>query len=208
MIKIQESVPNIYYNSSRDFQFIGHLFDLVLNAVKTDVDSLYNLPFSTNSDDQLLELLAYTFGLRLDKARYTSKQLRSICSVAPQAMRLKGSLQAVHLFCTALMHAEGLEDLFTLSIPSDNPAELLITLSVNASCKEILAELLPYVLPAGMVFNIIRSPQAAIKPSLTVAMQDTVIITKDQLRPEARLEKLDDEYLNSAVRAATLATTA
>ena len=67
MVKIQESVPQIYYNSSRDFQLIGHLFDLVLNSVKTEADLLFNLPLSTNSDDQLLDLLAFTLGLRLSK---------------------------------------------------------------------------------------------------------------------------------------------
>ena len=66
MIKIQESVPSIYYNSSRDFQLLGHLFDLVLNSTKTEADLLFNLPLSTNSDDQLLDLMTFTLGLRLE----------------------------------------------------------------------------------------------------------------------------------------------
>ena len=38
MIKLQDYTPDIYYSESRDFQFIGRLFDLVLNYVKTNVD--------------------------------------------------------------------------------------------------------------------------------------------------------------------------
>ena len=188
MIKIQDSVPGIYYNSSRDFQYIGHLFDLVLNAVKTDADLLFNLPLSVNSDDQLLDLMIYTFGLRLDKARYNSKQLRAICSVAPQMLRAKGSSKAVRLLCTALMHADGLEDYFTITVNPDRP-ELTITLSSLASCKEIILELLPYILPAGMVFNIISTSTADFKAQTKVVLQDEVII--NSVTPGTTLVKPD-----------------
>lgn len=30
MIKVQNLTPDIYYNRSRDFQFIGRLYDVVL----------------------------------------------------------------------------------------------------------------------------------------------------------------------------------
>ena len=44
MIKLQNYTPEIYYKESRDFQFIGRLYDLVLNSIKTEVDLLYYLP--------------------------------------------------------------------------------------------------------------------------------------------------------------------
>jgi hypothetical protein len=173
MIKIQNSVPSVYYNSSRDFQLIGHLFDLVLNAVKTDADLLFNLPLSTNSDDQLLELMAYTFVLQLDKTRYTSKQLRAVCSVAPQMMRAKGSKRAVELLCTALMHADGLEDKYVLK-PSSDKTELTISLSELATCKEIILEILPYILPAGMIFNVESTSLNEAQIQSNLVMQDSV----------------------------------
>jgi hypothetical protein len=176
MIKIQNSVPSVYYNSSRDFQLIGHLFDLVLNALKTDADLLFNLPFSTNSDDQLLDLMTYTFGLNLDKSRYTSKQLRAICSVAPQMMKAKGSIKAVDLLCTALMHADGLEDLYVIQ-PSEDNTSLNIYLSPLASCRDIILEILPYILPAGMIFNItITSKHNELKTKDITNLQDKVLI--------------------------------
>lgn len=197
MIKIQESVPSIYYNSSRDFQLIGHLFDLVLNAVKTDADLVFALPFSTNSDDQLLELMAYTFGLKLDKDRYTSKQLRNICSVAPQMMRAKGSMKAVQLLCTALMHAEGLEDLFALKV-SQNGAELTISLSANASCKEILHEILPYILPAGMVFNVVKSAKVSSYALTSTGICD-IVTYKKEMTPYAMFTKPQEDAAAAGV---------
>ena len=151
MIKIQESVPRIYYNSSRDFQLIGHLFDLVLNSVKTEADLIFNLPLSTNSDDQLLELLTYTLGLRLSKEKYTSEQLRAICSVAPRMMRHKGSLYAIELLCNALMRADAIEGSSYVEY-ADN--KLTVHITNFSTCHDILYEILPYIVPAGIIFNI------------------------------------------------------
>lgn len=152
MIKVQESVPGIYYNSSRDFQLLGHLFDLVLNSVKTEADLIFNLPLSVNSDDQLLDLMAFTLGLRLDKSKYTSKQLRAICSIAPKMMRTKGSISAIKLLCNALMHADGVEG--TFEINDKKTGHLDISITSYLTCRDALQELLPYVVPAGMTFNI------------------------------------------------------
>lgn len=190
MIKIQESVPSIYYNSSRDFQLIGHLFDLVLNATKTDADMIFNLPFSTNSDDQLLDLMAFTFGLRLDKTKYTTRQLRNVCSVAPQMMRNKGSLKAVQILCTALMRADDIEGTFLTEV-SENGSQLTIYISSIASCKDIISEILPYILPAGMIFNIKQTQSAKVATQENIIMKDQVkynvvkpsaqIVSKSQL---------------------------
>ena len=77
MIKLQDYTPEVYYKSSRDFQFIGRLYDLVLNYVKTNADSIYYNPLSDNSNQGMTELLALTLGFR-SKYHYTTKQLRAI----------------------------------------------------------------------------------------------------------------------------------
>ena len=58
MIRMQDYTPEVYYRKSRDFQFIGRLYDLVFNYMKTNADLVYNVPFSDCSDDQLIELSA------------------------------------------------------------------------------------------------------------------------------------------------------
>ena len=94
MIRLQDLVPNVYYEKSRDFQFIGRLFDIVLNSVKTNSDTLYNLPSGKNKDERLLNLLAFTLGFQ-PKHHYNSKQLEAICSVLPLIIQNKGSLMAI-----------------------------------------------------------------------------------------------------------------
>ena len=54
MIKLQELTPSVYYEQSRDFQFIGRLYDIVLNYIKTNADNLYTLPIGKNMDEKLL----------------------------------------------------------------------------------------------------------------------------------------------------------
>jgi hypothetical protein len=173
MIKIQESVPSIYYNSSRDFQLLGHLFDLVLNSTKTEADLLFNLPLSTNSDDQLLDLMTFTLGLRLNKAKYTSKQLRAICSVAPKMMRLKGSSKAIELLCTALMRADSAEGTFSLML-NEAQTELTVYITSYATCRDALQEVLPYILPAGMNFKIKEAAGLAYNTTTSIQMLDDV----------------------------------
>ena len=44
MIKLQDYTPEVYYKQSRDFQFLGRLYDVILNAVKTNSDMIYAVP--------------------------------------------------------------------------------------------------------------------------------------------------------------------
>ena len=171
MIKIRESVPSVYYDSSRDFQLIGHLFDLVLNSTKTEADLLFNLPLSTNSDDQLLELLAFTLGLRLSKEKYTSAQLRAVCSVAPYIMRNKGSKKAIELLCNALMRADSIEGTSFVDLDGN---KLTLRITDISTCHDILYEILPYIVPAGVVFNIKEMSSFSGHTNTHAGLTDTV----------------------------------
>lgn len=173
MIKIRESVPSVYYDSSRDFQLIGHLFDLVLNSTKTEADLLFNLPLSTNSDDQLLELLAFTLGLRLSKEKYTSAQLRAVCSVAPYIMRNKGSKKAIELLCNALMRADSIEGTSFVDLDGN---KLTLRITDISTCHDILYEILPYIVPAGVVFNIKEMSSFSGYTNTHVGLNDTVAV--------------------------------
>lgn len=194
MVKIQESVPQIYYNSSRDFQLIGHLFDLVLNSVKTEADLLFNLPLSTNSDDQLLDLLAFTLGLRLSKEKYTSAQLRAVCSVAPRMMRNKGSKQAIELLCNALMRADSVEGASYVELTEN---KLTVHISNISTCHDILYEILPYIVPAGIVFNIKEMTSYNTTIETQTAYQDKVLYGK--FKPNTEMSYISPENLDSTV---------
>ena len=155
MIKLQDYTPDIYYKESRDFQFIGRLFDIVLNSVKTEADTIYNIPISDNSDDKLIDLIAMTLGFQA-KHHYSGKQIRAICKVFPEILRKKGSIEAVLITCNAIFAAEGLEQTTQYDFTGDKIKTLNLYIPQEFKDIILLNDILTYILPAGMSCNIIR----------------------------------------------------
>lgn len=173
MIKLQDLTPAVYYNQSRDFQFIGRLYDLVLNYSKTNAANLYNLPIGKNMDEQLLNLLALTLGFKPTK-NYNSKQLRAICSVLPTILRHKGSIQALVLAINALLAAEGVSQPLDYTV---NPKQG-ITLYVAQELDDLslFTDLLDYLLPAGLSCNVVKESQAIHTAQTTLGVTDSINI--------------------------------
>lgn len=163
MLRTQNLTPDVYYRQSRDFQFIGRLFDVVLNSCRTESNILYSLPFSENSPDELLQLAAYTFGLKLKTTSYTSAQLRAVLQVFSLAIRNKGSIYAIDLLCRSLLRAENIDDDFMILTKDDN-TELILSLPPKFSAVALLMEVLNYVLPAGVSYYITKTVVSAYTP--------------------------------------------
>ena len=172
MIKLQNYTPAIYYNESRDFQLLGRLFDIVLNSVKTEADLIYNLPFNDNSNDNLLKLLALSLGFK-PKKQYNSKYLRAVCSVFLTVLRQKGSIKAVQTLCDALFKAAdsdiALDYDFT---PGKNNTELNLYIPQEFGDISLIVDVLSYVLPAGMSYNIVRELRFKVEVNTEVHLHD------------------------------------
>jgi hypothetical protein len=173
MIKLQNLTPAVYYNSSRDFQFIGRLYDLVLNYSKTNAANLYNLPIGKNMDEQLLNLLALTLGFKPTK-NYNSKQLCAVCSVLPTILQHKGSIEALVLAINALLAAEGVKQPvgYTL-VPKQG---LTLHVAQELDDLSLFTDLLDYLLPAGLSCNIIKESQHINTIETTMTVTDTITI--------------------------------
>lgn len=153
MIRLQDYTPEIYYKQSRDFQVLGRLYDVVLNSVKTNSDSLYYLPIADSTmQTRMLDLLAYTLGFTA-KHQYSNTQLAAVCSIFSSLLKLKGSISAIQLLGDTLLSSEGITEKF--SCTSDGPV-LQLYVPTALSSTSLLNDLLDYLLPAGMTCNIIR----------------------------------------------------
>lgn len=157
MIKLQNLTPEIYYQHSRDFQFIGRLYDIILNNTKTNVDLLYNLPFNDNVNIKVLDLLAYTLGFTAYH-NYNIIQLKALCSSFVEILKYKGSLKSIELACILLSSAEGLTDTPFIRWENNNIQSFTLEIHVSPALSNIslLRDLLDYILPAGISYNIIK----------------------------------------------------
>ena len=169
MIKLQDLTPEVYYKQSRDFQFIGRLYDIVLNYIKTNAANLYNLPIGPNMNEQLLTLLALTLGFK-PKKNYNSKQLLAICSVLPEILKHKGSMQAIVIAVNALLAAEEITQPLDYSIQSKKSITLYV--SQKLSDLTLLTDLLDYILPAGISYNLVKENQ------LVTALETKIVLTE------------------------------
>lgn len=171
MIKLQELTPRVYYEQSRDFQFIGRLYDIVLNYVKTNADNLYTLPIGKNMDEKLLNLLAFTLGFQ-SKHHYNSKQLLAICSVLPLILKNKGSLNAILIAVNSILYAEGINQALDYEFKNNN---LVLYLSQDLSDLTLLKDIMIYILPAGIGCDMIKEIQSVNKI-------ETILTTKDEVK--------------------------
>lgn len=173
MIRLQDLTPEVYYRQSRDFQFIGRLYDVVLNYSKTNAANLYQLPIGDNMNEQLLNLLALTLGFRTTK-NYNSKQLLAICSVLPEIMRNKGSLNALIIAANALLTAEGIDQALDYTIEPKQSITLYV--SQQLTDLNLLKDLLDYILPAGISCSIVKETQLLTKIETIIGISDAVTV--------------------------------
>lgn len=161
-IELQQMTPSPYYDQSRDFQFIGRLFDIVLNSVKTNAEMIYNNPLSANSNDKLTDLMALTLGFK-SKHKYTSVQLTALCSAFSEIMKNKGSLKSIELTINALLNAEGITDKFSYSFTDENGSidvkvvktNLTLYIPQQLTNLSLIRDILDYILPAGISCQIV-----------------------------------------------------
>ncbi len=203
MIRLQDLVPAVYYDKSRDFQFIGRLYDIVLNHIKTNADLLYDLPNGKNKDKRLLNLLALTLGFQT-KHNYNSKQLEAICSVLPLIMKNKGSLAAIVIATNALLHAEGLTQALDYKVIPNR--SITLYLPAELSDLTLLTDLMDYILPAGIYCKFVKELKSTHTIETTITTKDTVmyktdttgkawnkLLNKDELKSIGRANMIDTE---------------
>lgn len=171
MIRLQDSTPSVYYDQSRDFQFIGRLFDVVLNSVRTNTSNITCLPVDKNMNEKLLNLLSTTLGFQ-SKHNYNSKQLEALCSVLPTVLRNKGSIQAVLCAVNALLGAEGITQSLDYVVTSKK--EITLYLPEYLSDLNLLKDLLVYILPAGIGCQMVKEISETVKVETNLGTQDVV----------------------------------
>ncbi len=156
MFRLQDNVPEVYIEQSRDFQLMCRAYDVVNNGVKYDIDTIVNILDPMKINDRMLNLLSLKVGF-FAKREYESTLLRCIIRAFPFAIKYKGSKTGIEIAVSALLKAEG--DI----IASLSPVETMVQIDRPTSTvyiytakpiKNVLAldDFLSYILPIGFTY--------------------------------------------------------
>lgn len=94
MFRLQNHVPEVYADQSRDFQLFCRLYDACFCGVKFSIDSMARVTSTQFCDSSILELLKTKLGL-FSTVTVDTNELRYLLQAFPTIIRYKGSKQSV-----------------------------------------------------------------------------------------------------------------
>lgn len=173
LIKTENLVPSVYYKHSRDFQVLGRAYDIIFNYIKSNTDTIHNLPLSSKSDRRLLELMCSTLGFKI-KHTYNEQQLYAICTMFTTLIKNKGTLKAVEDTVNILLEVDNIEEPAEVVLSEDNTSvDIYLPAEINLT---LLYDLFDYIMPAGISYNIYISRQIeGLEGKTVIASMDTII---------------------------------
>lgn len=165
MFRLQDNVPDIYVNESRDFQLFCRLYDAINNGVKADIDTIVNINVPFKANNQILQLLALKVGFITDK-QIDSDLLRWIIASFPWAVKFKSSIYGIKLAVNTISKFENIQK--NPLIIADHDQKLIIINSYQLIKNTVaLDEFLKYIIPTGYTYEI----------NLVVGQQENLTIT-------------------------------
>ncbi len=164
MFRVQDNVPEIYINKSRDFQLLCRLWEGSWAGVKYNIDSIINSldPFTIKGE--MLELLATKVGFFTEE-NLDDNVLRYIISSFKYALRYKGSKRGIKIAFMAILNSEHIlleesQVIIDIINKEDKGNTLVdryeIVINTPQAIKNTLAlrEYLKYILPPGYSYTI------------------------------------------------------
>lgn len=160
--KLEDNIPNVYIDESRDFQLLCRVLDIYLKGV---LNQASYIPYQLNLDkcsEQLLYAIANMQGFVTNK--YIPPEiLRNICKVFPYCIKRKGTIEAIRVAAYAVLSVDKL--IYYVNVTSDSYIgddietpildNYIITITCNSQSEYIpyLEELLRFLVPAGWKIN-------------------------------------------------------
>lgn len=96
IFRLQNNVPDVYVNKSRDFQIFCRLVDLYFATTKNGADGVLKTLSATTCPDGLLQLLQSKVGYVSYDVTVYSEQLRKVLDVFPYLIKQKGTYAGIY----------------------------------------------------------------------------------------------------------------
>lgn len=154
MFRVQNNVPEVYPDKSRDFQMFCRLFDVAFSSVKQSIDTMENITDTMSCDAVLLPLLKDKLGF-FSAFELSDTELRYVLQAFPAIIRYKGSQQAITYITNLYSRlVSAISSAAEVQLRVDNGNYVLEVSSEKAIVKtQLLFELLKYVLPTGYIID-------------------------------------------------------
>lgn len=211
-IDLNNNVPDIYPNESRDFQLYLRLLNVIIGGTKFDIDHIVDIFDPKICNNRVLDLLCTTFNFN-PKIKFTDQDLRLILSGFGGLIRNKGTRKGIEQAISLVMKTQNITTPYYIDIINKDPEranssinyyiELQIDQVVNRS---YLLELLEYVKPVGYTVDIFSVDKLEHKSK--IGPSDTITYLRDLDESGEEIPDTNpggyDPYLNSNITKADL----
>ena len=175
LLQLEHNTPEIYSERSRDFQLLCRIINIYLNAaIEGSSKMTHNLETDT-LDERFLYLQARRLGFTTHKY-FPPNILRNICENFPYLIRRKGTLQAVRDAVYTILSANSLVTLLEV-FQQDTTDPYTYNIISNVSDVDIsyIAELLSFLLPAGVNWTYTGNVNKEFNKKLDSVLQDALV---------------------------------
>lgn len=175
LLQLEHNTPEIYSERSRDFQLLCRIIDIYLNAaIESSSKMIHNLETDA-LDERFLYLQARRLGFTTHKY-FPPNILRNICENFPYLIRRKGTLQAVRDAVYTILSANSLVTLLQVFQQDvGDPYTYNIISNVGDVDISYIAELLSFLLPAGVNWTYTGNVNKEFNKKLDTVLQDALV---------------------------------
>ena len=136
IFRIENNVPDVYVNNSRDFQLLARLKTVLFAAIKHDINSTRFLSNTTYCRDSQLENLSTKLGF-FHNTTLNSDVLRTVLQAFPYLVRRKGTKQAIEQTINCFLKAIGLYTKCRVTITNKAGYEIIANKGTIADIEEL-----------------------------------------------------------------------
>lgn len=151
MIDVIKMTPAQYSAQSRDYQVIARLYSALFNISKSYIDSM--TIWNNDIDNRLITLRSRTLNF-ITRHSWDENDLEAVTSCFKYLMRNKGTMKALEYCVNILMKIENLSGEGIEEPVSIDNYNVTIRVPENLLTIGILEDLIDYILPAGLTFDI------------------------------------------------------
>ena len=163
LFKLEENVPDVYVEMSRDFQLLCRVYDIFVNSNIITQSKIRQQLNIEQIDDKLLKLLAGRLGFNSDNYIPT-EVMRSILLQFPFMIKNKGTKVGIEqAIKSVIKQTSKVNSVYVSDITIATGEIKVIVESDDASAVDMsyLSNVLKYVVPVGYTVNVAVSQTSA-----------------------------------------------